>query len=154
VSYPFLKFLHVASMFLATALAVGPSALLFSIARTGDAAAVRRAFGAVPAVFRGSAACYGLGILFGVAAALTGQLDFTARWLLVAYLLVGLLIVVNLGFERWSRRVEAAAAQVEPGSDPQPVSAMGLRRGAVTLAAMVVVTVLIVFVMVVKPSLG
>jgi hypothetical protein len=46
-----LKFLHIGSMFLATALAVGPSVLLYRIARTGDLPGVRRTFAQAPMVF-------------------------------------------------------------------------------------------------------
>lgn len=104
---PFLtfKFLHVGSMFLATALAVGPSVLLYLIARSEEAVVIRRAFGHATAVFRASGALYGLGLLFGFAAALTGQLDLTAPWLLTAYLLVVVLVATNLLFERWTSRI-------------------------------------------------
>jgi hypothetical protein len=50
--YLILKFLHVGSMFLATALAVGPSVMLYLIARTGEPTAIRRAFGLATPVFR------------------------------------------------------------------------------------------------------
>jgi hypothetical protein len=69
-----LKFAHIGSMFLATALAVGPSVLLYLIARTGDETAIRRALALTTSVFRVGGALYGLGLLFGFAAALTGEL--------------------------------------------------------------------------------
>ena len=43
MTYLELKFLHVGSMFLATALAIGPIALYVLILRTGDANTIRRA---------------------------------------------------------------------------------------------------------------
>jgi hypothetical protein len=39
---------------------------------------------------------YGLGILFGIIAAFNGAIDLTSRWLVTAYVLVGLLVVSNL----------------------------------------------------------
>ena len=39
MTFVFLKFLHVALMFMGAALAVGPAALLYLLARSGDAAA-------------------------------------------------------------------------------------------------------------------
>ena len=42
--YSLFKFIHVGSMFLATALAIGPSVLLYLIARTGTVDTVRRTF--------------------------------------------------------------------------------------------------------------
>jgi hypothetical protein len=150
---PFLlfKFLHVGSMFLATALAVGPSVLLYLIARTGNVDAIRRAFGRSTSVFRAGGAFYGLGLLFGFVAALNGQLDLTASWLITAYVLVGLLIAFNLGFERWSKRVERVVDN--DAASPELAAALGARVPVYALGGMVTLTLLIVFVMVVKPTL-
>lgn len=145
-----LKFAHIGSMFLATALAVGPSVLLYIIARSQDEAAIRRAFARVSDIFRAAGALYGLGLLLGFAAALTGELDLTRSWLVTAYVLVGVLITFNLGFERWTRRIEHA---LDDGDDQSLAAAIAARSPRYTLAAMVTVTLLIVFVMVVKPAL-
>lgn len=149
--YLILKFLHVGSMFMATALAVGPSVMLYLIARNGEPGAIRRAFGFATPVFRIGGGAYGLGILFGIAAALTGTIDLTARWLVAAYVLVGILIATNLVFERWTRRVEHS---LEAGSGPQSdlKAVTGERAPVYTIGAMIVLTLLIVFVMVVKPN--
>ena len=150
--FVFLKFLHVGSMFLATAFAVGPSVLLYLIARTGNVDTIRRAFGHTTSVFRAGGAFYGLGLLFGFVAALNGQIDLTARWLIAAYVLVGVLIVFNLGFERWTRRIGSA---VEDGSGESTDLAAAIRSRVpvYALAGMILLTLSIVFVMVVKPSL-
>jgi hypothetical protein len=149
--YVLLKFLHVGSMFLATALALGPAVLLYAIARTGSVDTIRRAFGHSTSIFRFGAAFYGLGLLFGFAAALNGQLDLTARWLIAAYVLVLVLIGFNLGFERWTRRVEKA---VEDGAATTDLAAaLRSRTPMYALGGMVTLTLLIVFVMVVKPAL-
>jgi hypothetical protein len=145
--YLVLKFLHVGAMFVATALAVGPSVLLYLIARNGEPAPIRRAFGYTTSVFRAAGVSYGLGILFGVAAALTGAMDLTARWLVTAYALIGLLIAVNMVFERWTRRVERSIG------DQEPLAATTRERAPLySLTAMVALTLAIVFVMVVKPN--
>jgi hypothetical protein len=152
MAYLLLKFLHVGSMFLATALAVGPSILLYLIARTGNVDAIRRAFGHATAVFRIGGAFYGLGLLFGfLAAALSGEIDLTARWLITAYVLVGVLIVFNIGFERWTRRIEKSVANREASTDL--ADAIAARAPIYALSGMVVLTLLVVFVMVVKPAL-
>lgn len=147
-----LKFLHVGSMFLATALAVGPSVLLYLIARSGNVDAIRPAFGHTTTVFRAGGAFYGLGLLFGFLAALNGHLDLTAAWLVTAYVLVGVLIVFNLGFERWTRRIGRA---VDDGREaPTDLNAAIAARAPVyALGGMVTLTLLIVYVMVVKPTL-
>ena len=131
--FQLLKFLHVASMFLATALAVGPSVLLYLIARSGNADAIRRAFAHTTSVFRAGAAFYGLGLLFGFLAALNGQIDLTASWLITAYILVGALIVFNLGFERWTKRIERAVEDPSRAAVDLPA----LARSRVALSALV-----------------
>jgi hypothetical protein len=148
-----LKFLHVGSMFLATALAVGPAVLLYLIARSGDVGAIRRAFGHATAVFRVGGAFYGLGLLFGFAAALTGQLDLTQSWLVTAYVLVGVLIATNLVFERWTRRIEEGVGTSEQEPSAELPEVIRARAPLYSLAAMVTLTLMIVFVMVVKPTI-
>lgn len=49
--------------------------------------AIRRASGHTTSVFRAGGAFYGLGLLFGLLAALNGQIDLTASWLLTACVL-------------------------------------------------------------------
>jgi hypothetical protein len=148
-----LKFLHVGSMFLATAFAVGPSVLLYRIARSGDVSVIRSTFPQATPIFRVSTGLYGLGILFGISAALSGQLDLTTDWLLLAYALVGLLGIVNLTFERWATSVEAASRG--PGNDRARLAELtNSARARLAVSAMVLITVAIVYVMVTKPGIG
>ena len=65
-------------------------------------------------------------------------------------MLVGLLIVCNLGFERWTHRIEHA---LDGERSESLAAAIAARSPIYTLAAMVTITLLIVFVMVVKPTL-
>lgn len=145
-----LKWLHIGSMFMATALAVGPFVVLYPIARSGELPSIRRAFSYSTPIGRIGGAMYGLGIIFGVIAALTGAIDLTAKWLLTAYVLVVLLGVNGLLAERWMQRVHAAA-----GSDGSGEAERLTRQpSAMTLlAVMVSLTLAIIFVMVVKPTL-
>ncbi len=149
--YQVLMFFHVGSMFLATALAVGPSTMLFLTARSRDRGAIKRTFGFATPVFRLGGLAYGIGILFGVLTAMSGSIDLTAPWLVASYTLIILLVATNLVFERWTRRVEAAAAgDVEARG---PLEAV-LREptALLSLAGMILITLAIVFVMVVKPD--
>ena len=149
MSYQILTFGHVASMFLATALAIGPSTMLFLVARSSDLGAIKRTFGLAKPVFRVGGAAYGLGILFGALTAMSGSIDLTAPWLVTSYVLVVLLIATNLVFERWSRRVDAAAK----GDEVAAVDAVVRERtAALSLAGMILITLALVFVMVVKPD--
>ena len=150
--YVLLKFLHVGSMFLATALAVGPSVLLYLIARSGNVDSIRWSFCHATSVFRIGGALYGLGLLFGFLAALNGPLELTAGWLIAAYVLVGLLIVFNLGFERWTKRVERAVRDRSTAA-AEMTEAVKARAPIYALAGMILLTISIVFVMVVKPAL-
>jgi hypothetical protein len=144
------KWLHIGAMFMATALAVGPFVVLYLVARSRDLASIRRAFSFSTPIGRIGGAMYGLGILFGVAAALTGAIDLTATWLLTAYILVVALGVNGLLAERWMGRIHAAA---EAGGSDE-VDRLVREPSAVTLLTiMVVVTLAIIFVMVVKPTL-
>jgi hypothetical protein len=150
VDFLLLKWLHIGSMFLATALAVGPFVVLYLVARTGDLPSIRRAFSFSTPIGRIGGAMYGLGIVLGALAALTGAIDLTAKWLLTAYILVVLLGVNGLLAERWMQRVQAAA---EAGGSGE-VERLTQDRSAVTLlTVMVGVTLAIIFVMVVKPTL-
>lgn len=146
--YLLFKFIHVGSMFLATALAIGPSVLLYLVARNGSVENIRKTFAHTTVVFRAGAAFYGLGLLFGFVTALNGSIDIAAPWLIAAYLLIVLLIGFNFTFERWTHRVDEAVH----GQAGTEASVIRSRTPAYALAGMVTVTLLIVFVMVVKPT--
>lgn len=143
------KFLHIGSMFIATTLAVGPLVVFTLILRSGDRSAIGRAFGFAEHVARAGGIFYGLGIVFGIVAALTGSIDLTAKWLLSAYVIVVLLGAHGFYAERWMRQVERAAdASGEELSAWQRSSRPLWSVGAAVLLALAVV-----FVMVVKPTL-
>ena len=145
-----LKWLHIGSMFMATALAVGPFVVLYLVARTDDLPLIRRTFSFSTTIGRVGGAMYGLGILFGVVAALTGTIDLTAKWLLTVYVLVVVLGVNGLLAERWMGRVHAAA---EAGASDDVHRLVRSPSAVTLLTIMVVVTLAIIFVMVVKPTL-
>jgi hypothetical protein len=139
-------------MFLATALAVGPSTLLFVTARSGDVGAIARTFGFARPVYRLGALAYGLGVVFGVLTAMSGSIDLTTPWLVTSYVLIILLISTNFAFERWTRRVDAAANGDAEKSRKALDALVRERLAGLSLAGMVLVTLAIVFVMVVKPE--
>lgn len=153
MTFVFLKFLHVAFMFMGAALAIGPAAVLYRMARSGDAAAIRPAFKVVERIFQVSTACYGLGIIFGFAAALAGSLDLTAPWLIAAYVLVALLGAHGTVFDRWTKQVALGFASVDANEPDRVESLRRARMPLYLLSAMAVLVVAIVYVMVTKPSL-
>ena len=147
-----LKFAHVAFMFLATALAVGTPIVLLLIARTGDASLIRRGFGAAGAAYRAASSLYGLGIALGLLTALTAGYDLGTGWLVTSYVLVAGLAGANLAFGRWADRLALAADGPRPGGAPELRALTRSPIPVVSLATKVTLTLVIVFVMVVKPD--
>jgi hypothetical protein len=150
--FAWFKFGHIAAMFVAVALEVGAALLLYLIARSGDAPAIRRAFAYTTRIGCISRVCYAVGLIFGVAAGLTGALNRTARWLLVAYALFAVMSVNALIFEAWTRRVATFVTK-----DREHASSAGLTRllgrtPIYALSLMMILTLGIVFVMVMKPD--
>jgi hypothetical protein len=153
MSFIALKFLHIAFMFMGAAFAVGPAALIYLIARSADAAAIRRSFALAERIFQISTASYGLGIVSGFVAALVGSLDLTASWLITAYVLVALLGVDGTLFDRWSKDVAHDFASNDGGDATRIDRLRHDRRPVYLLGAMVVLIVAVVFVMVTKLSI-
>lgn len=151
MTFIFLKFLHVAFMFMGAALAIGPAAIVVLIARSADGATIRSAFAVVPRVFQTSTACYGLGVVTGLGAALAGALDLTAPWLITSYVLVALLGAHGILFEAWTKRVAIAFGPAD--TDGSELHSLRIARAPLyLLSAMAVLIVAIVFVMVTKLS--
>jgi hypothetical protein len=148
--FVFLKFLHVSAMFAATSLAVGPIVVYYLVARTGDANALKTAMKFDEALERTAGGFYGLGILVGAAAALTGSLDLTAPWLLTAYALVVLLIVNNLYL---SLRMRALKELASSGNTTTLAALSRGRALTASIAALGLITLALVYTMVAKPSL-
>jgi hypothetical protein len=148
--FVFLKFLHVSAMFAATSLAVGPIVVYYLVARTGDAGALKTAMRFDEALERTAGGFYGLGILVGAAAALTGSLDLTAPWLLTAYALVVVLIVNNLYL---SLRMRALRELAIAGNTPALAALSRARALTASIAALGLITLALVYTMVAKPTL-
>src|SRR5258705_8726612 len=136
-------------MFAGTSLAVGPIVLYYLIARNGDASALKTAMKFDEALERTAGGFYGLGILLGVAATLTGSLDLTAPWLLTAYALVVLLIVNNLYL---SLRMRALKKLADSGNSAALVTLSRAPALTGSIAALGLITLALVYSMVAKPS--
>ena len=148
--FVFLKFLHISAMFAATSLAVGPIVVYYLVARSGDANALKTAMKFDEALERTAGGFYGLGILLGAAAALSGSLDLTAPWLLTAYALVVLLIVNNLYL---SLRMRALRELAIAGNTPALAALSRARALTVSILGLGLITLALVYTMVAKPSL-
>jgi len=148
--FVFLKFLHISAMFAATSLAVGPIVVYYLIARTGDANALKTAMKFDEALERTAGGFYGLGLIVGAAAALSGSLDLTAPWLLTAYALVVLLIVNNLYL---SLRMRALKEVASSGNSASLGALSRARALTVSILGLGLITLALVYTMVAKPSL-
>ena len=148
--FVFLKFLHVSAMFAATSLAVGPIVVYYLVAHTGDASALKTAMKFDEALERIAGGFYGLGILLGAAAALSGSLDLTAPWLLTAYALVVLLIVNNLYL---SLRMRALKEVATSGNGAVLGALSRTRDLTASIVALGLTTLALVYTMVAKPTL-
>ena len=145
-----LKFLHISAMFAATALAVGPIVVYYLVARSGDANALKTAMKFDEALERTAGGFYGLGLIVGAAAALSGSLDLTAPWLLTAYALVVLLIVNNLYL---SLRMRALKEVASSGNSASLGALSRARALTVSILGLGLITLALVYTMVAKPSL-
>ena len=148
--FVFLKFLHVSAMFAATSLAVGPIVVYYLVARSGDANALKTAMKFDEALERTAGGFYGLGILLGAAAALSGSLDLTAPWLLTAYALVVLLIVNNLYL---SLRMRALKEVATSGNGAVLGALSRTRDLTASIVTLGLTTLALVYTMVAKPTL-
>jgi hypothetical protein len=135
-------------MFMGVAFAIGPASMVFLLARSAEPFGIRGTFGLAERLFQISTACYGLGIISGIAAALSGSLDLTAHWLITAYVLVALLGLHGILFDRWTKRVERSITG--DGNANLRDGPVATRTPAYLLGAMFVLVVLIVYVMVTK----
>ena len=104
-------FLHIATMFSAVAIAIGPWLLLRRVGRSGDVPAIRRAFAAAAPITRFVPVLYTLGAALGIVAIFTNGFNPFEPFLLIAYGLFILATVVGIVVtEPWLKRVTQAAA--------------------------------------------
>jgi hypothetical protein len=149
-SFVVFKYLHVVSMFFAVALAVSTELVMRRVASSGDAQTIRTVVPRVRPLGNLSTGFFLAGVAFGVVAALTGQMDLLAPWLLLSYAaFVGATLIGMLVTEPWTARLESAAAEAgSPEGLRAVIADRGARAGTWALMALVAVLVLL---MVVKP---
>ncbi len=147
------KYLHIASMFFAVALALSGEIVLRAVANSAEVVAIRTTAARVRPLANISTVLFLAGVGFGILAALAGQIDLLATWLILAY--VAFVAAMALGItisDPWVGRLERAAAESPPDAASDALRAViadPLARAASW--ALMVLVALIVFVMVVKP---
>lgn len=121
-------FLHIATMFTAVAMAIGPTLLLRRIGQSGDVPAIRRSFAMAAPVIRFIPALFGVGALLGIVAIFTNDFDPFQPFLLIAYVLFVIATVVGIRFSGpWFKAVGKASAE-SPDAAPSPELAAALHH--------------------------
>jgi hypothetical protein len=115
-------FLHIATMFGAVALTVGPTVLLRRIGKSGDVPAIRRSFAMAAPIIKAAPMLYGLGAALGIVAIFTNGFNPFRPFLLIAYGLFVLATVVGIRLNApWFQRVAQTSAE---SPDEAPSSAL------------------------------
>lgn len=146
-------FLHIATMFTAVAVTIGPWLLLRSVGRSGDVPAIRRTFAMALPITRFIPILFGLGAALGIVAIFTNNFDPFQPFLLIAYGLFIIATVVGaLVSEPWLKRVAQTSAQ-SPDAAPSPELAAALNDPRIRVIDWFdpLIILLFIFDMVVKP---
>ena len=142
------KYLHIVSMFFAIALAVSTELVVRRVAGSVDARVISTTIAKSRPLANLSNLLFLAGIAFGIAAALTGNMNLLAPWLILAYVAVAAAFAIGmLIIEPWTQRLDAAATG-STGDLTAVVDDPIARAGS---WALMVLIALLVFLMVVKP---
>ncbi len=147
------KFLHIGMMFAAVASAVIPEVLLHVVANTRDtraivtmAAIAERLGKLIPVFFVG-------GAVFGLLAAWSGELDFTAPWLLATYVLFVVAMVTGILFsDPWVGRLRTAAVASGDAPTAELQAVIDEPKAKIASAWLMLTLFVIIALMVFKPG--
>lgn len=148
------KYLHILTMFAAVAAAFVPEIWLHVIARRGDVAGLRGFLPLTAQVGRLIPVLFVLGLVFGLAAAWAGEIDFFEPWLIGAYITFAVAMATGaLVGGPWAVRLADAASE-SPADAPSPAltAAIHDQRGVISTTILMLAIVVIVFLMVAKPG--
>jgi len=122
------KFLHIVTMFFAVALAVSGELVVRRVAASRDPRAIAVTTGQVKPLGSLAGGLFVVGLVFGVLAAIAGQIDLLRPWLISAYVAFAAAMAVGLTItDPWLNRLQAAAA-ASPQGRPLGGAAGGHRR--------------------------
>ena len=150
---PIFVFLHVLTMFVAVAMAYGPAALMVVASRRRDVRALRAITATSNRLGPVVAMAFMLGLVFGIIAIFVHGFDPLQGWLIIAYILFALSLVMTLMFTNpWLRKVQAAAeASADEQISPELEGLVNSVRNQVLLAVDALLIVLLIADMVLKP---
>ena len=110
MGFEWLKFAHVVTIIAAVGLAEGPILPALVMVRRRDVVGIRKMLAAGHIGDRAANVLTPVAIIFGILAALAGEIDLTAPWLLATYaILAGAILLGAGGGFRHLERLEAAA---------------------------------------------
>ena len=147
------KFLHITFMFIAVAVALGPELLLRGISRSGDVRTIRTGYSLADRLGRSIPVLFTVGLVFGLLTAWTQGLDFFAPWLLIAYALfiLAMILGARVTAPHVAHVAELAAQSPDDSPSPELAAAIADRRGDMLFALDLVIIIAFIFDMVVKP---
>ena len=149
-------FLHVLTMFTAVALAYGPAALMVVASRRRDVRALRGIVSTSERLGPAVGGAFVLGVILGFVAVFVHGFDPLAGWLVIAYVLFVLSLVMTFTFTNpWLRKV-AAAAEASPDDhmSPELEALVNSPRNQALLVVDALLIVALIADMVLKPVPG
>ena len=147
------KFLHIAMMFMAVAGSVFPEVFLHLIANTREPRAIATAAHVAERIGKVLPVFFIGGIIFGLLAVWTGQMNFTAPWLVATYVLVISAFAVGTLFsDPWVARLRTAAVASGDAATPELAGVVDEPRAKMASAWLMAVMVVIISLMVFKPG--
>ena len=146
--------LHILTMFVAFAFMTGTGIMLNAISRTRDVRAIRAAVNVGRPLTAAGSIVLLLGVVFGFATAAAIGFSLTSKWLLIAYVLVFLLVLIGIGVHRvWAERLaKAAAASSDDHASPELQAVIDDRLNAAAGPVSGLLWIAAIAIMVLRPS--
>jgi hypothetical protein len=146
------QFLHVVCMFLAVSIFVGQGMLEGVVARSGDVRGLRRVLKAEDSFVPIGGGLFLLGIAFGFVTAIVGDYDLTQTWLLIGYVLAGIVLLNAFVYHIPTNSRLKALAETSPDEPSAELrAAIDAPIGRIMNVVDGVVWLAIIYVMVAKP---
>ncbi|HLJ83600.1 MAG TPA: hypothetical protein VKT51_05450 [Candidatus Eremiobacteraceae bacterium] len=146
--------LHVLAMFIAFGFTNGIGILVSAIADTRDVRAIRTAVRIGGPLQTAGLVIMLVGVVFGFASAASAGFNLTSTWLVEAYVLLALLLIVGVGVHKtwFGRLARAAAASSDESASPELSAVIGDRLVRIAGPVSGILWILLIVVMVVRPS--
>jgi len=141
-------------MFIAFALTTGVGIFSSIIVRTGNVPAIRTAVRASIPLHSAGGALILVGVIFGFATATSAGFSLTSHWLIAAYVLAALILIIGFGVHRpWVLRVvAAAAASPDDRMSPELAASVGERPAQLAGPISGLLWIAVIAIMVLRPS--